>query len=80
VIAGHSHIEAAASYRGIQVLTTPSTCAEARHVIAGEYGVLEDFWASHPFDQSRHGYQLLDLGVDGSVTSQVHWIANSAAA
>ena len=80
VIAGHSHIEAEASYRGIRVATTPSTCAEARHAPASSCTDLEDFWASHTFNQSRHGYRVLDLGADGSLASEVHWVANPAAA
>jgi len=80
VVAGHAHIEAEARYRGIRVVTTPSTCAEARHAAASECRDLEDFWASHSFDQSRHGYRLVDLGDDGSFASRVHWVPSSSAA
>ena len=76
VIAGHSHLEAAADFRGIRVFTTPSTCAVARHALASECPDLEDFWASHSFDPSRHGYRVLDLEADGSLQSQVHWITD----
>ena len=80
VIAGHSHIEASANFNGIQVVTTPSTCAEAVHEPASSCRDLVDFWASHRFNQSRHGYRLLDLDPDGTHSSEVHWISNPAAA
>lgn len=79
VVAGHSHIEAEAAYRGIRVVTTPSTCAVARHATAADCRDLQDFWASHSFDPTRHGYRLLDLEADGSLTSEVHWVASPAA-
>ncbi len=78
VIAGHSHLEAEAAYRGIRVVTTPSTCAVALHSTAAECTDLEDFWASHSFDPSRHGYRMLDLEPDGTMRTEVHWISSPA--
>ncbi len=74
VVAGHSHIEAAARFGDIQVMTTPSTCAEALHAPAGECARLDDFWSSHRFDPLRHGYRLLELDAEGGVRSRVHWV------
>lgn len=76
VVAGHAHTAAEAGFRGIRLLTTPSTCAEVRHAQAGACLDLEDFRATHSFDPARHGYRLLDLADDGSLATQVHWVEN----
>ena len=78
IIAGHSHIAADANFRGIRVLTTPSTCAAARHASAESCPDLDDFWASHSFDVTRQGYRIIDLGADGSLSTEVHWVAGAA--
>jgi Icc protein len=79
VIAGHSHIEAEAKFRNVQVVTTPSTCAEAIHEPAASCSDLGDFWASHRFNTARHGYRMIDLEPEGVFSSKVTWVANPAA-
>lgn len=74
VIAGHAHIEAEARFRGLEVITTPSTCAEAIHAPAARCPDLDDFWASHRFDPTRHGFRTIELAPDGSLSSKVTWV------
>jgi Icc protein len=79
VIAGHSHIEAEAKFRSLQVVTTPSTCAEAIHEPAASCSDLGDFWASHRFNPARHGYRMIDLEPEGALSSTVSWVSNPVA-
>jgi Icc protein len=79
VIAGHSHIEAEAKFRTLQIVTTPSTCAEAIHEPAASCSDLTDFWASHRFNPGRHGYRMIDLEPEGAFSSKVTWIASPVA-
>jgi Icc protein len=79
VIAGHSHIEAEAKFRSLQVVTTPSTCAEAIHDAAASCSDLGDFWASHRFNPGRHGYRTIDLEPEGAFSSTVTWVENPVA-
>ena len=74
VIAGHAHVECDARYKGIQVMTTPATSAQCIHEPASTCKDLENFHASHRMDRSRHGFRILDLGSDGALRSQVHWL------
>lgn len=80
VLSGHSHLQAEADFRGVRVVTTPSTCAQAVHASASSCSDLDDFWASHSFDQTKHGYRIVDLDPGGAFSSHVHWVANAAVA
>jgi Icc protein len=73
VIAGHAHEAIERRAGPLRLLTTPSTCAQAIHAQLGAPVDHEDFWASHRFDPSRHGFRLLALRPDGELESEVHF-------
>lgn len=80
VITGHAHEDKSLACGAALVVTTPATCAQGIHAQEGDGVDHNDFWDSHGFDTSRHGYRTLDLSSDGTVTSQVYWVANEQAA
>jgi Icc protein len=75
VIAGHSHLEIERRVEHVTLLTTPSSCSQAWHAQLDDAVDHEDFWASHGFDASRHGFRMLTLRSDGRFDSSIHWVA-----
>ena len=53
IIAGHAHQAASARFDRLQIMTAPSSCAEALHDTSPHCTDLGDFWASHRFDPTR---------------------------
>ncbi len=78
VISGHSHIEQERRAEHVRLFTTPSTCSQGLHAQLGDPVDHEDFWASHSFDPSRHGFRMLTLRSKGEFESTVHWVPNAA--
>jgi 3',5'-cyclic-AMP phosphodiesterase len=74
MISGHAHLELERRVDPLVALTTPSTCSQGVHAQLGEPVDHTDFWASHRFDPSRHGFRVLDLLPDGALVSEVHWV------
>jgi Icc protein len=79
VVAGHSHLELERRNGTAMLLTTPATSSQCVHAQLGEPVDHENFWASHEFDSSRHGFRILDLHADGNFETQVHWVRGEAA-
>ncbi len=89
VISGHAHLENMTELDQLKVMTTPATCAQARHGVTPTsdeqaWGVqdglavaYDDFKATHKVDPTRHGYRILDLSLDGNFTTEVLWVTNS---
>ena len=74
VLAGHAHLESERRIAQTTVLTTPATSSQCAHSQLGDPVDHEDFWASHVFDPSRHGFRMLTLKADGEFETQVHWV------
>ena len=74
VLAGHSHVELERRIRHATLLTTPATSSQCVHAQRGEAVDHEDFWASHEFDASRHGFRMITLHADGRFEVKVHWV------
>jgi Icc protein len=79
VLAGHSHLELERRIQHATLLTTPATSSQCVHAQAGEQVDHEDFWSSHRFDASRHGFRMLSLHADGRFESTVHWASHDQA-
>jgi 3',5'-cyclic-AMP phosphodiesterase len=79
VLAGHSHVELKRRVQHATLLTTPATSSQCVHAQTDESVDHEDFWSSHRFDASRHGFRMLSLDRDGRFKSSVHWISNDQA-
>ncbi len=77
VIGGHAHLQAESHHGEIALFTAPSTCAQAWHAQAGASTDHNDFWASHRFDSSRHGFRIFDLEPSGDFKARTHWIERS---
>ena len=73
VLAGHSHLAMERCIRHATLLTTPATSSQCVHAQTGDAVDHEDFWSSHRFDASRHGFRMLSLHRDGRFESSVHW-------
>ena len=78
VICGHGHLELERAAGHVKLFTTPSTCSQAWHAQPGEPVDHEDFWASHRYDPSRHGFRMLTLGSQGEIESRVYWLPGAA--
>jgi hypothetical protein len=76
VIAGHTHLTAEVIDAELTQYTTPSTFAQITHSEAADPTGIENFWVSHTMDPSVHGYRVLDLSEDGSISSYVGWVNN----
>jgi len=74
VIAGHAHVDCKARFHGIEVMTTPATSVQCVHEPAASCTDLVGFEESHTLDASRHGYRILELEPDGTLSTEVHWI------
>jgi hypothetical protein len=74
VLAGHAHLESERRFAQTTVLTTPASSSQCAHAQFGESVDHEDFWASHVFDPSRHGFRMLTLKPGGQFETQVHWV------
>ena len=79
VLAGHSHLELERRIQHATLLTTPATSSQCVHGQIGEPVDHEDFWSSHRFDASRHGFRMLSLHRDGRFESSVHWVSHDQA-
>lgn len=79
VLSGHSHLELQRQSHTTVLLTTPATSSQCVHAQLGASVDHEDFWASHEFDPSRHGFRMLGLHRDGTFDTQVHWVPSHAA-
>lgn len=79
VLAGHSHVELERRIQHATLLTTPATSSQCVHAQAGEPVDHQDFWSSHRFDASRHGFRMLSLHRDGRFDSSVHWASRDQA-
>lgn len=77
VIAGHTHLAAKDIDSGLTQYTTPSTFAQVTHSETADPTGVEDFWISHTIDTSVHGYRVVDLFIDGSISSFVGWVRSS---
>ena len=73
VLAGHSHLALERRIQHATLLTTPATSSRCVHAQTGESVDHEDFWSSHRFDASWHGFRMLSLHGDGRFESSVHW-------
>ena len=74
VLAGHAHVEAERRLDHTVALNTPASSSECRHAQLGEPVDHEDFWSSHVFDPTRHGFRMLTLKPDGAFETQVHYV------
>jgi Icc protein len=74
VLAGHAHLESNSRLGHTTFLTTPASSSQASHAQQGDPVDHEDFWASHAFDPSRHGFRMLTLKPGGRFETQVHWV------
>jgi Icc protein len=79
VLAGHSHLELERRIRHASLLTTPATSSQCVHAQLGEPVDHEDFWASHEFDATWHGFRILTLHRDGQFDANVHWVPREQA-
>lgn len=61
---GHVHQEYDDAYEGIRIIATPSTCRQFRPR-SDEFAV----------DDKPPAYRRIELGADGSVTTEVVWVA-----
>jgi Icc protein len=66
VLAGHGHVDVERQVGHLKLFASPSTGSQLRHL----GGTAEDFWGAHEWDVPRHGFRMLSLGEDGSVTSR----------
>ena len=60
---GHVHQEYDDAYEGIRIMATPSTCRQFRPR-SDEFAV----------DDKPPAYRRIELGADGSVTTEVVWV------
>ena len=75
VLAGHAHLELTRRIEHAALLTTPASSSQCWHAQAGQAVDHEDFWATHRFDPTMHGFRALTLKPDGRFDTEVCWIA-----
>jgi Icc protein len=79
IISGHTHVALDRELHRVRLMTTPSTFAQVRHPREQESLEHADFWSCHSFDSSCYGFRIIDLGPDGRLESQIHWVRASEA-
>ncbi len=74
VIAGHTHNEVDELHHQVRIMTTPSTMVQVTHNQRQARKSNDEFWDFHSPDISRHGYRILDLHAEGTLSTEVCWV------
>jgi Icc protein len=74
LVAGHTHNAVDELQAQLRIMTTPSTMVQVTHNQHEAFNNNEEFWDYHSADISRHGYRVIDLYANGSLTTEVHWV------
>ena len=74
LIAGHTHNEVDEMHGQLRIMTTPSTMVQVTHNQNEACKANDEFWDYHTADISRHGYRVIDLYANGSLSTEVRWV------
>ena len=74
LVAGHTHNAVDELQGQLRIMTTPSTMVQVTHNQHEAFKNNEEFWDYHSPDISRHGYRVIDLYANGSLTTEVRWV------
>lgn len=74
LVSGHTHNEVDEMQAQLRIMTTPSTMVQVTHNQHEAFKNNDEFWDYHSADISRHGYRVIDLYADGSLSTEVRWV------
>lgn len=75
MIAGHTHCQSDRLAGSMQLMVTPSTFLHVTHHSKDPATDHSDVRLTHTIDGSRRAYRVLDLLEDGTLATEVRWVA-----
>jgi 3',5'-cyclic-AMP phosphodiesterase len=76
IISGHAHVSSDEDCSHIKVMTTPATSLQVMHP-KNPTPTTTGNDETHILDSLRHGFRIIDLGMDGEIQTMVYYIEDS---